>query len=242
MIIESAKIAWNHYTNRLKNKHGPDNNPYLDQIITPERAKLGPGNINTHLCIIYIYICLYPISFSRTSHVKERIWCESAFASVWSSWSFRHITPKQPCWYFWVEGSSTKPSLWTPRTVPALFNLSHDFVKSARVQKQKKKTQNFGVFVPSSTPKNAPDFWALFMHRFLGNGDHWKFSRNPRPPFFTPKSPGPPLPFWGRFSLPRWFSWERSSFWKLRARWSPTGPTSPIPSLVLICFAGFERV
>ena len=50
------------YKNKLKNKFGPDTNPYLDQIITPEAPKLGPDNnftaninkyINKH---IYIYI------------------------------------------------------------------------------------------------------------------------------------------------------------------------------------------
>ena len=39
---------------RTPNKLGPDNKPYLDQIITPETPKLGPdNNFTTH---IYIYI------------------------------------------------------------------------------------------------------------------------------------------------------------------------------------------
>ena len=39
-----------------KNRVGPDNNPYLAQIITPEKARLGPDNNFTKKKTKYIYI------------------------------------------------------------------------------------------------------------------------------------------------------------------------------------------
>ena len=55
MKIECAKIARNHYK-YARNDLGPDNNPYLAQIITPEKAKLGPDNNFTACIYTYIYI------------------------------------------------------------------------------------------------------------------------------------------------------------------------------------------
>ena len=40
MIIQCAKNRFKPLQKQAKNKLGPDNNPYLDQIITPERANL----------------------------------------------------------------------------------------------------------------------------------------------------------------------------------------------------------
>ena len=43
-------------------KLGPDNNPHLSQIITPENAKLGPSQQANYIyiyCFLYIYIYIY---------------------------------------------------------------------------------------------------------------------------------------------------------------------------------------
>ena len=49
------KIAWNHHKKAKKNKFGPHNNFYLDQIITFETPKFGPDNNFT--TYIYIHTC-----------------------------------------------------------------------------------------------------------------------------------------------------------------------------------------
>ena len=56
MITECVTNRLKPLYNRLQNKLGPDNDPYLDQIITPETTKLGPDNDFTAYAYTYIYI------------------------------------------------------------------------------------------------------------------------------------------------------------------------------------------
>ena len=51
MITECAKNRLEPLLKLAKNHLGPDNNPYVAQIVTPERAKFGPHNN-----YIYIYM------------------------------------------------------------------------------------------------------------------------------------------------------------------------------------------
>ena len=55
LITECFKKSFETPFKQAKDKLVPDNNPYLDQIITPERAKLGPDTNFT----IYMYVCMY---------------------------------------------------------------------------------------------------------------------------------------------------------------------------------------
>ena len=61
MVTECARKSPQTTKKLAKNQLGPDNNPYLAQIITPEKAKLGPDST-----YIYTYIHLwYPRTINR---------------------------------------------------------------------------------------------------------------------------------------------------------------------------------
>ena len=62
MIIECARIAWNH-EKKAKSNLDMLITPFLDQIITPETPKLGPDNNFT--VYIYIYKCCRVSSLAK---------------------------------------------------------------------------------------------------------------------------------------------------------------------------------
>ena len=51
---------------------GPDNNTYLAQIITPEKAKLGPDNNFTAYIYIYIYFFFFFLCFFLGGDCAEK--------------------------------------------------------------------------------------------------------------------------------------------------------------------------
>ena len=100
-------------TKKDKNKLGPGSNPYLEQIITLSRAKLGPDNnftsyIYTYTYIhIYIYIYLFSLSIYIYIYIYIYISLTPSLSPISSPMSKNTFFQKRCHFWFWAVSAET---------------------------------------------------------------------------------------------------------------------------------------